>query len=367
MRIPQSGRRGERGLEHDILFYTVSGPEGPASRYRVFQYLPFLEREGFRVGTLPLYGPARHRLESVESTPIRRALVRGYQVASLPGRAAQLLRAGSARLIHIERELFPLPTSWPERAAGRVAPYVLEFDDAVFLRPGLGGKYPRLLRGAAAVIAGNGWLAEYAGRHNRRVHVVPTVVPVSRCAARTEYGIRPGSPARVGWVGLASNLASLAPLAEPLARLARERPLELRVISARPARLPGVPTRFAPWREAEDARLGEVLDVGLMPLADTAWNRGKCGLKILQYMAAGLPVVASPVGVNREIVRDGENGFLARSQEEWYEMLRILLSDEGLRARMGRKGRETVEREYSLETWGPRVAGLYASLLEAAG
>jgi glycosyltransferase involved in cell wall biosynthesis len=128
-----------------------------------------------------------------------------------------------------------------------------------------------------------------------------------------------------------------------------------------------VEVQFLPWREEGDYRLMDVADGGIMPLEDSPWAQGKCGLKLLQYMAAGLPVVTSPVGVNGEIVTDGENGFLAGNEGEWLSRLLALARDEGLRGRLGAAGRRTVEERYSLEAWGPRVAALYGSILKETG
>lgn len=111
-----------------------------------------------------------------------------------------------------------------------------------------------------------------------------------------------------------------------------------------------------PWAEETEGRLIQSMDIGIMPLDDTPWSRGKCGYKLIQYMACGLPVVASPVGVNSEIVEDGVTGFLASSDAEWRDAISRLLADADLRRRMGEAGRKRMEELYSLQVWGPRVA-----------
>jgi glycosyltransferase involved in cell wall biosynthesis len=350
----------------DIRFFPLSTPDGPSSRYRVYQFLPFLDAAGIGHDESPLYGPARHGAEAVPSPALRSLLVRGCQALSVPGRLAALRRASGARLAHVERELLPLPTAAAERALARRVPYVLEFDDALFLRPNLGRKYPEILSRASAVIAGNAFLADYARRYNGRVRVVPTVVPAARYAVRRDHSLREGL-FRVAWVGLGSNLPSLERIAPALSRLAREVPFRLVAISSRPPRIDGVEVEYHPWSEALDYRLNDLADGGIMPLEDSGWSRGKCGLKLLQYMAAGLPVVASPVGVNGEIVSDGENGLLAERPEEWLGRLLSLARDEGARERLGAAGRRTVEERYSLEAWGGKVAALYGSILDEAG
>ena len=125
--------------------------------------------------------------------------------------------------------------------------------------------------------------------------------------------------------------------------------------------LPAVPTEHVPWTEAAEVAAIAEFDVGIMPLADEPWERGKCGYKLIQYMACGLPVVASPVGVNRQIVEHGVNGFLAETPTQWDEALRTLLADPALRQRMGQAGRQKVERQFSLQVTGPKVGCLACS------
>lgn len=133
---------------------------------------------------------------------------------------------------------------------------------------------------------------------------------------------------------------------------------ELVICSSRKPAI-GAPILFVKWDLAKEMEVIRSFDVGIMPLVDTPYSRGKCGLKLLQYMAAGVPVVASPVGVNKEIVEDGVNGFLAKDDEEWYEKVKILIGDEGLRRRLGQEGRRTVEKRYDLELYGDKLVSIY--------
>jgi len=169
---------------------------------------------------------------------------------------------------------------------------------------------------------------------------------------------------RLGWVGLPSTMKYLDIVVEPLRRLAQEIPIEFRVVSSKKPEIEGVPLRFIPWEEASEAQELARLDVGIMPLSDDEWARGKCGAKLLQYMAAGRAAVASPVGVNRSILVDGETGLLARSGEDWYHALKFLAEHPERRAAMGRAGRSRVAEHYSLQTWAPRVAELYRKVIE---
>jgi len=168
----------------------------------------------------------------------------------------------------------------------------------------------------------------------------------------------------VGWIGSPSTAKYLQMLASSLETLSALFPLRLRAIGGGGVRLPGVEVENLPWSELEEVSMLQGCDIGVMPLADTPWERGKCGFKLIQYMACRKPVVASPVGVNREIVVDGVNGFLASSHDEWVRALERLKSDPELRKTMGANGRRMVEEKYCLQVTAPRLHWL---LLEAAG
>ena len=122
--------------------------------------------------------------------------------------------------------------------------------------------------------------------------------------------------------------------------------------------------KILPWAEETEVNLIQDMDIGVMPLPDTHWTRGKCGYKLIQYMACGLPAIASPVGVNCDIVADGVNGFLAENDDEWRTEIKKLLDDPDLRHRMGTAGRKKVEEQYSLQVWGPRVAQMLRGVVE---
>jgi len=178
--------------------------------------------------------------------------------------------------------------------------------------------------------------------------------------ARAARRARRHSP-RIGWVGSRPSLRYLRSLAEPLSRLLGEIPGGRFVqICSEFIELPGVPTETIVWSlEREPAALLD-LDVGLMPLDDSPFSQGKCGLKILMYQAAGLPVICSPVGANRDLVRENETGFFARTGEDWIDRLRRLLADPLLAERMGERGRALVEEQYEASAVGRRLAELVA-------
>lgn len=340
-----------------VRYYSKTTAAGPASRYRIYQYLAGLRARGVEVDVSPLFGDGYLDI-AADPRSSRRAVRRlGAAAVGYGRRVADLLRRGAYDLLVVERQLLPyLPASMELPLFRGRTPVALEFDDAIYLTPFHGRKLARLAAAARLVIVGNAELARFAAGA-REVAVVPTVLDVKRYRPRLDH--RDRDRFVVGWIGLPYNLPALQRLARPLARVAREVPLELRVIGTAAPELPGVPVRLVPWSEAGEAAALADLDVGVMPLADNPWSRGKCALKLLQYMAAGVPAVASPVGVNRDILADGENGRLADGEEEWLGALLALARSPSLRARLGAAGRRTVEARYSLDAWVPRVAALY--------
>lgn len=331
-------------------------PEAPSFRHRLRSALPALEAAGWRcrVDKLP------HRRY------VRRVVERRREIA-----AADLLVIAKVNLALGEGGLV-------RRWARRI---VFDFDDAIWLRkPRRLGEAPHrsrvrerkfgdTCRRADLAVAGNGFLAaeaerqvgSRAARTPPRIEVVPTPVDVARYPASPPAGRRGRT---LVWIGLPENLVYLEPVRPALARLAVRYPdLVLRVVSSEFPDWPEVPIERVPWSEAGEVDALATAGVGLMPLTDDEWSRGKCAFKLLQYMAAGLPCVASPVGANREAIADGESGLLAAGDEGWERALAALLDSPELRARMGEAGRERAERLYDRRVIAQRIVALYGSLL----
>lgn len=218
------------------------------------------------------------------------------------------------------------------------------------------------------VIAGNAFLAEFAryargaGESDPSVVVLPTPVDTEAIIPRDDDVQRPGL--RIGWMGTRGNLGHLMSIAAPLKRVLESFPdSELVVVTDGAPRFDSMPVRVKRWTSAEEVDDLRSFDVGVMPLRDNLWTRGKGGFKLLQYMAAGVPAVASPVGINREIVQHGENGFLAGSESEWEHCLRRLLTEPELRRRLGASGRATVEKRFALTAYNRRLAEFLEGLL----
>jgi glycosyltransferase involved in cell wall biosynthesis len=315
------------------------------------------------VTVAPLFKEGWFRILDLHPRPVRAAAKAMYALMRLFVRISEILKVGKYDLYCFEHQAFPYVPAFLERFAHRLNPnMLLEFDDAIYLTFLHKKKIPRLIRISKHVIVGNNFLNHYALQFNPHVTVIPTVIDTDRYSPKKDYRRR--GKLNIGWVGLAYNLPYVKDLTEVFKKLKHKvDSFQLTVICSKGLGIEGVEVILKQWSYDDEIMDIRSLDIGIMPLADDEWAKGKCGLKVLQYMACGVPVVASPVGVNKEIIRDGENGFLAASEHEWLEKLSLLARDEELRRTLGQKGRETVEKHYSLKLWGPKVVRLYKSLI----
>jgi len=351
-----------------LLILSRYDRQGASSRQRMLQFVPGLRQQGWQVTIQPLHGP--HYLAALygggQRSPVDLAGDYARRFGALAG-------AGRFDLVWAEKELVPwLP--WPlERLLTPRAPLVVDYDDAVFhrydqhqralVRTLLGGKIDSVMRRADLVVAGNDYLAERAASAGaRRVAVLPTVIDEAQFPAPTlARAGRSDLPFTIGWIGTPRTVDYLGMIGGELATLAGEGPLKLVTIGAS-TELPGVPCESRPWSEAAEAAELAQCDVGIMPLPDGPWERGKCGYKLVQYMACGLPVVASPVGINRTIVEHGVTGLLAADGAAWLAALRRLRDDLASRLRLGGAGRARALADYSLATVQPRLVDLLVSV-----
>lgn len=301
----------------------------------------------------------------------------GWTLESLPlapntfDRSPQLREAASADVVILQRKLLPLWQLHMLRRLSRLLVY--DFDDALFHRDSYSRKgqasWARLahfwatIYAANIVTAGNAYLKDQASAYvdPNGVHLMPTCVSPELYPRGRHH--RCGRTVRLVWIGQHSTLPCLY-YAEPLlaAAAARIPGIELRVICNQFPRLHGIDVVPRQWSAATETAEVASCDIGVSWLPDDPWSRGKCGLKVLQYMAAGLPVVANPVGMNREMVIHGVTGLLARTPHEWAAAVAQLAGDPPLRRRMGQAGRELVERQYSVQRWAPRFARLIDTL-----
>jgi glycosyltransferase involved in cell wall biosynthesis len=347
-----------------VIAFTRYGRLGASSRVRLAQYVDTLAAAGLDVRLRPLLDDDYLKDKYAGRPTNRIRLLKSYLA-----RIAEVMAAAKHDLIWIEKELFPgLPALAERWLASRGVRYVVDYDDATFHYYDLGGswlkrrladKIDQVMRHAALVVAGNGYIADRARRAGAgRVEIVPTVVDLDRYRQKrwSEDG-----PIVVGWMGTPPTVKYLDAVAEAVECVAREVPVQLRVVGAQFARK-GLAVDCRRWSESTEADEIGQFDIGIMPLSDTPWERGKCGYKLIQYMACGVPVIGSPVGVNSEIIADGLNGYLASTTADWTAALRRLCSDRALRQRMGDEGRRIVEARYSLQGTAPRLAKLLAEI-----
>ncbi|MGA9583475.1 MAG: glycosyltransferase family 4 protein [Allosphingosinicella sp.] len=350
-----------------ILALTKYAGLAASTRQRFVQYIPYLREHGIEVEILPLL-PNSH----LEALNLGRRRGLGAPIAYMK-RLAALLTRRDYDLLWVHFELFPYMPGWTERLAGwRGKPVVYDYDDANFhvydsnrnamVRRFLGGKLGPVLSRAAAVVCGNRYIEAYAERFCPNTIIIPTVVDTDVYLPAGPGSAQPAAPL-VGWVGSPTTWLNVEPLIPTIVDTLSPFGGRFRAVGPGSAAtaLPGI--ELVEWSEASEVGELQRLDIGIMPLLDRPFQKGKCGYKLIQYMACGVPVIASPVGVNSEIVTHGENGFLASTEEEWAEALRRLLSDAGLRRRMGEAGRRRVEQRYSLRVQQPRLLELFKSLV----
>lgn len=331
--------------DEDVIALT-QGAAVPSTRFRWQQYRPLLAEHGLRCADLDArwsaYAPARR-------------LVRPLWLAGagLDG-LARVLRANRARLRLLQRNLVAtLETFEPLLAR----PFVFDVDDAIFLGP-RGASADRIARRAALTICGNAFLADHFSATGP-VAILPTAVDAERFRPAPERA--PAAPVIV-WSGSSGGFGYLETIAPALAEVLRRHPqARLRVVADRPPQLPALPAaqlEFVPWSPDSEVVALQGSSIGLMPLHDDPWARGKCSFKMLTCMAVGLPVVVSPVGMNVEILAQARCGFAARGPDEWVDALGQLMAAPDAAAAMGRAGRALVEERYARRVVGPELARL---------
>lgn len=345
----------------------------PSQRFRVEQWRPELENKGISIDFLPLMDK---RLLDTLYRP-------GHFGAKAAGMAAATIRRVSALakirrydVIFIHRGACLAGPALLERLIALTGlPIIFDFDDAIHLLDTseanrhfgwlkFPGKTAAICRSSSHVVVGNSYLAAYACQHNRRVTIIPSSVdtrhyrPVEKQASNGRVV--------VGWMGSSTSQTHLEAFAPVLRELGSRLEFELRVVSDREPVLPGIPFVWRRWSaETEIRDLGE-FDIGIMPMPDDQWARGKCAMKALLYMSMGVPAICSEVGTNREVIEHGRNGFLAATPHDWFAQLDALIRDPDRRLRLGAAGRETVEKAYSMDFCAASFARVVEETLESS-
>lgn len=338
----------------------------PGQRFRIEQWEPILREGGVEITYAPF-----------ENDELRSVLYQGGQILTkvsavtrnMRRRGRELADVSGYDLVYIFREAALLGPPWFERKIAKSGvPVVFDFDDAVFVSyksPSNGylsylkfpAKTAEICRLSRHIMAGNEYLADYARKNNQAVTIVPTTIDTDKY----EFVEKTGEPETItiGWSGSFSTIQHLDTIRDVLQDLAKTEKFRLRVIGTPVYKISGVDCEAMQWKSETELQDLRDIDIGLMPLPDEDWTKGKCGLKALQYMALGIPTICSPVGVNSTIIKDGVNGFLADGKDEWIDKIKQLMRSAELRRKLGRAGRETVEREYSAKAIAPKVLEVF--------
>ncbi|PIP13310.1 MAG: group 1 glycosyl transferase [bacterium (Candidatus Stahlbacteria) CG23_combo_of_CG06-09_8_20_14_all_40_9] len=317
-----------------VLFITQTDELGPASRYRVYQYLPYLTRENIEYKVIP---GGRKYYYHIFKKPF-------YYLDLLLRRIRDLTVLNKFDVIFIQREFIPKMYPFGELLYSKINEnLIFDFDDAIYVT----SKYIyKVLQRSKIVIAGNTYLKEYAQKYNKNVVVIPTCIDISR------YSLKQHSPKEevtIGWIGTPSNLGYLKSIFPIIQELSRKFRVILKIIGIPSVKsYPGVNIKSQKWLLNEEISDILSMDIGIMPLPNNKYTKGKCGVKLLQYMAAGLPAVTSQVGVGEEIITSGFNGFLANDKDSWYNSLKLLIENWRLRKDIGIMARRTVEEKFAL-------------------
>lgn len=316
--------------------FLIHSLEVNSCRYRVLQYLPYLKKQSIDVSVHFYKRKWLDKLRFYDSL-------------------------GQYDILYIHRKLFPPIEFWYIRKKAKKIVY--DFDDALMYKssssknpysPSRRIRFAHMMKRIDFVIAGNQFLKSEVLLYNPNIVVIPTSIDLSHYTVKGHF--HQEGPITIGWLGGSSTLKYLETLMPTFEKLYQKYPhFQLKIVCDKFLEAFNVPIIKKRWTLDEEEADLKSFDIGVMPLADDLWSRGKCGLKILQYYSVGVPAVCTPVGINREIVEDGVNGFWAQNEDEWEDRLLRLIQEEGLRKEMGFKGRRTAERSYCLDVNAPRI------------
>ncbi|WP_174865996.1 glycosyltransferase family 4 protein [Pectobacterium polaris] len=349
-----------------LLILSRYDVNGASSRLRSFQYIPFFSDNGYEVTVSPLFD-AKY-LELLYNYNKRSLKTVCYSYAR---RFFRLLRLNEFDLLWIEKETLPLlPAFFENILISSKIPYIVDYDDAIFhnydlhsvsfIRKLLANKLDSLLSNSHCVLVGNSYLYDYVKKHGaKRIAYVPTVIDINKYS----YSSIPKNTKeyRIGWIGSPSTSKYLQPMMKIFGELPKELNVRFVTIGAPHLNNCPVPLEQHQWSEENEADLLSSIDVGIMPLPDEPWERGKCGYKLIQYMACARPVVGSPVGVNKDIIT-ADVGFLAENDADWGKHLEALGRDVSLRIRMGTNARRKVEDIYNSSVTAPEILKILNSI-----
>ncbi len=352
----------------NILVLASNPPDtSPGSRFRIEQWAKILASQGFTFTYVPfdderlygvLYAPGKLGAKAM-------GMVRGFM-----RRIALLREVSNYDAVFVYQEASRVGPAILERMIAKKRPLIFDFCDPIYLPPppdSTGNQRFRFLKfvnktkticGVSAhVLVGNEELAAYARQFSRNVTVVPITIDMEEYPPR-HASLDPSVPPVIGWTGSYSTVPHLETVRAALEKLGTIRKYEMKVMGTEDFSLAGVPSSAESWKSDREIPFLHLCDIGIMPLPDDPWVKLRSHLKVRQFMAVGVPCVASPVGIISELIQDGVNGFLATSEEEWIEKLSKLIDDPELRTEMGKKARVAIAEKYSGRIWAQTVASI---------
>jgi glycosyltransferase involved in cell wall biosynthesis len=342
-----------------VLILCLHRPNrSPSQRFRFEQYIEYLSQHGYSFDFSYLLGADDDKIYYASG---RIASKMRIVLKSIFKRLGEVMKAKQYDLVFVQREAFMLGTAFFEKAIGKKVPMIFDFDDSIWLQTvseankKLGflkdaSKTSKIIQHSKLVFAGNEFLAQYARQFNQRVVIVPTTIDTDIYRSQ-----KTGSNGKVciGWSGSFTTIEHFETAIPALKRIKEKYSdkVYFKIIGDGKYYCKELETQGLPWKADTEVKDLSEIEIGIMPLPDTEWAKGKCGLKGLQYMALGIPTLMSPVGVNTQIIQNGENGFLPKNEDAWVEYISVLVEDELLRKNVGEAGKRTIENCYSIETW----------------
>src|SRR5688572_24648311 len=343
-----------------VLFACLHRPDrSPSQRFRFEQFLGYLKEHGYRCNFSWLLNANDDKYFYRPGNLIRKGLI---VLKGAVKRFFEIFSASKYDIVFVQREAFMLGTAFFEKQFAKKTKLIFDFDDSIWMQnvSAVNKKFSFLknadktkdiISRASIVFAGNRYLADFAKQFNSNVVIVPTTIdtelykPVSKVSKEKIC---------IGWSGSVTTIEHMETKMLALKAIKKKYgdKVYFKIIGDGCYYSEDLKTKGFPWRKESEIEDMSEFDIGIMPLPDTEWAKGKCGLKGLQYMALGIPTIMSPVGVNSEIIQDGENGFLASSDEEWVNKLSLLIESFELRKKIGDAGRKTVEEKYSIHANG---------------
>lgn len=344
----------------NVLFWVPYPTEGASNRYRVEQYLPYLKEAGIKYSLHPFWSNSAFRILYKQGFYFKKTyfFLRGTFL-----RILDLLQIFRYDIVFIHREAYPFGRTFEAILVLLKKPFIFDFDDAIFLpfpyklnnfidKFKSHYKFVTIIKQSNHVIVGNQYLANFVLKYNKQGTVIPTSIDTNRYRFD---GCKNSDRVVIGWIGGIFTLNFVNMLEGAFFQLSKRYPNVIFKIVGGDFSIAGLPNIISkPWALDEEIEDLKTFDIGIMPMPDNEWTKGKCGFKAILYMSMGMPCVCSPVGVNTEIIRDGLNGFLAETEEEWIRKLSLLIEDPLLRQKIGLEGRMTVEERYSLKVNAPK-------------